>query len=149
MKKMISNEDQFFFRWFTDGVSDLHIIKTKEQAMQFLIELVYGQRADGGTNIQNALEVASKDIKAKAKKGHEKIELADVLLVSDGLADVNVEACNKTLDKIDMHTVLITKSKYNKNDEYQSKLVQISKNFLMTKCDDDTDAIEIANIFSK
>jgi uncharacterized protein with von Willebrand factor type A (vWA) domain len=146
MKKMISHEDLFFFRWFTDGVSDLHTIRTKEDAMSFLPRLVFGQHADGGTNIQHAIEVAAKDIK---KKELAKIDLADILLVSDGLADVEVESSNKTLENIDMHTVLITRNKYDKNDQYQSKLIQISKNFLMSKCDEHSDVVEIANIFSK
>lgn len=146
MKKMIENEDMFFFRWFTTSCSDLVTVKTKEEAKKFLIELVYGRPADGGTNIQYAIEVASKDIKAKTDK---KMDMADILLVSDGMAELIVQECNQMLDKIDMHTVMITPEKLNKQDSYHSNLIQISKNLLLTKCDKDTDIIEIANIFTR
>jgi len=146
MKKMIENEDFFYFRWFTTGVSPLHKIKTKEEAMDFLPKLVYGQNADGGTNIQNAIRVATEDLKSKQL---EHWDLADILLVSDGIAVVNVEECNKMLEGIDMHTIMITHEKLDKNNEFHSNMIQMSKNFMMTNCYDETDVVEIANIFTK
>lgn len=147
MKKMISNEDLFYFRWFTDRVDTLHIIETKEQAKKFLIELVFGRAADGGTAIQNAIEVAVKDVRKKLHKG---MDLADILLVSDGDDNaVNVEYCNKILEGIDMHTIMITDRVYNKHDEQTSNLIQMSKNLLITRGRSGTDAVEVANVFSK
>lgn len=147
MKKMISNEDLFYFRWFTDKVDTLHIIETKEQAKKFLIDLVFGKGADGGTRIQLAIDTAATDIK---KKLHKKMDLADILLVSDGDDNaVDVEHSNKMLEGIDMHTIMITQYKYDKKNTQHSNLVQMSKNLLMTVCNKGTDVVEIANIFSR
>jgi uncharacterized protein with von Willebrand factor type A (vWA) domain len=147
MKKMITNEDFFYFRWFTDRVGELHMIETKEQAKKFLVDLVFGRGADGGTRIQLAIDTAATDIK---KKLHKKMDLADILLVSDGDDNcVDVQHSNQILEGIDMHTIMITPNKYDKNDPQQSNLIQMSKNLLMTVCRKGTDVVEIANIFSK
>lgn len=146
MKKIIDNEDLFYFRWFTDRMGQLYKIATKQGALKFLPELVYGRGADGGTDIQKAIFTASDDIH---KRVGAKMDLADVLLVSDGCATVVVDECNKMLGGVDMHTVMITSNKLDKKNTYQSNLIQISKNFLMTKCDDVTDVVEICNIMDK
>jgi len=146
MKKMISNEDCFYFRWFTDDISPLSKISTKEEALKFLPELVYGRGANGGTDIQNAIKIAADDLKNK-RISH--WDTADILLVSDGLASVDVPECNNMLEGIDMHTVMISRHKYDIKDHYQSQMVRVSKNFLMTSCNSETNVVDIANIFTK
>lgn len=146
MKKMIDNEDMFFFRWFTDRVDELHTITTKKEALAFLPKLVYGRGADGGTRIQNAISVAVNDINKKIGK---KIDEADILLVSDGEDTVDIPETNKMLGKIDMHTVLITPQKYNRTNPIHNNMVQISKNLLVTACKEGSDIVDIANVFSK
>ena len=74
----------------------------------------------------------------------------DILLITDGLADIDVEKVNKLLDnKIDLHTVIISTMKKEDNPEGFSELKQVSKNFMLTSAKKDSDVVAITNLFSK
>ncbi|MFA6971797.1 MAG: VWA domain-containing protein [Gallionella sp.] len=145
MKKLIDNEDLFYFRWFSGQPQSLHKIKTKKDAIAFVPYIMYNRDGDGDTNIMYALETACQDIKSKKV---DKADMMDILLITDGYAQVDVEQTNKCLgDKIDLHSVII--STCGDSNSAFTELKQVSKNFLVTSAGKDSDVISITNLFTK
>lgn len=82
-KKAIREEGEFHFRWFDGGIQNMFSLKTKGQWNSFL-SAVLSRRSSGGTNIDLAMHTATKDIKGQM----EGVDLADMLVVTDGTTDV-------------------------------------------------------------
>ncbi len=145
MKKLIDKEDLFYFRWFSGYPEKLNRIKTKKDAVDFVPYILYNRDGDGGTNIMEAINQACDDIKQKKV---DQADMMDILLITDGLAHIEVEKVNKLLgQKIDLHSVII--STMNAGDYNLSPLKQISKNFLLTDAKKDSDVVKITNLFTR
>lgn len=148
MKKMIAGEDYFYFRWFEDSPHNLKKVCNKEDAAKFVREIMF-QHSTGGTDIMLALQTAANDINvAKANPTGDKIDQSDIVLISDGYSNIDVEKGSRMLNGIDLHSIIVA-AKNGRDKEGISRLRQLSKNFLCSKMTEGTEVIEVTNLFTK
>jgi len=124
IKKAISEKSIYFFRFFDDKPFELHKVTNEQEAIKEVNYLLKNPKSGGGTNIDQALRRAIKDINDPnllkqenqefgADEGRNALdaevlyERADILIITDGGDDVSVTAEELRQNKIILHTFLI------------------------------------------
>jgi len=129
IRKAISEQSTYFFRFFDDKVFDLHTVDDEASAVKEIDYLLSNQHSRGGTSIDRALRKAIEDINnpklfKQDKNDGNKEELydrADILIITDGEDNVRVSEENLAQNKVVLHSFLLEQD----NDQ----LKKISKSY--------------------
>lgn len=98
LRRGFLERSQLYVRPFTDILYDLKRGKTDEEFKKMTLSILHEEVADGGTNIQYALERAVKDITEGGEFAH-----ADILLITDG----EDRLYYNPLGSINLHTLIL------------------------------------------
>jgi len=119
VRQAIDEGSIYFLRFFDGNTHELHRISTKKEAIEMANLLAKKPYSGGGTNIQNAILTAVKDIKNDPVE-FEKIE---IMVITDG--EDHVDIPKTKLNGVKIHSTVI--------DGQNSGLEAISDTFLSLK----------------
>jgi len=101
VRQALSEGSVYFLRFFDHGVKSLNRVTNDKEAEKMMETLVRRPYSGGGTDIDNAIRAAVKDI-SKDPEGFEK---AEIMLITDG--EDGVSMTKKSLQKIKLHSTVI------------------------------------------
>jgi len=117
LKRVVSGKAKYFLRMFDESPYSLLSATNKEEAKE-IDNLISTQAfSGGGTDIQNAIDTAVRDIKRDKKK----FEDIDILLITDGEDSINLK--KEDMKGITLHTFLLNEN-YSKTVEEDYKKVK-------------------------
>jgi len=124
----------FYIRFFDKAPYQLYKVskKSKINDVMKMLEYIASIQASGGTDISRAIDTACKDIKDGHVKG-----ISEIILITDGLDEINVEEEEKILKMANakLFTVMI------KGDN--ENLRQISEEYFVAKNVDQGELLSI------
>jgi len=139
IRKAISEQSTYFFRFFDTNIFDLHTVNDEETAVKEIDYLLSNQYSGGGTSIDHALQKAIEDInnsklfKQDKNDGNKEhlYDRADILIITDGADQVNVTEEFLAQNKVVLHSFLLEQD--NAELKKISKTYQKLDNSQMTK----------------
>ncbi len=100
VKAVARGDAEMWFRWFTHEVHPEYHIHNKETAKRALQEAILGRRPDGGTQIDQALNVVSTRIRELMEENP--LHRPEIVIVSDG--DDQIQSTSADLQGIRLHS---------------------------------------------
>jgi uncharacterized protein with von Willebrand factor type A (vWA) domain len=131
VRQAIKNEATYFLRFFDEQPSQLERVSTKEDAIKIGKMLLQQPFSGGGTNFNNAIGTAIKDI----KKDAEKFDKVEIMLITDGDCYLNIT--KQDLGKIKLHSTII--------DGYNEDLKNISETYTLLSTRDIVEQFDLDN----
>lgn len=131
VRQAIKNEAIYFLRFFDEQPSQLERVATKEDATKIGKMLLQQPFSGGGTNFNNAIGTAIKDI----KKDAEKFDKVEIMLITDGDCSINITKSD--LGKIKLHSTII--------DGYNEDLKKLSETYTSLSTRDIVEQFDLDN----
>lgn len=108
LKHSQTRNNLFFLRFFADGTNDLIVGDTPESYVHTARMIGLADYNGGGTEILRAVGTAVKDIKARL--AHDRIEKAEIVLITDCESILSEEDMVRVADGVPVHTIDISPS---------------------------------------
>jgi len=129
IKKVLEEKSMLFFRFFAGSPDYLRKAKDTHDLADISRQIGLGDYNGGSTNIQVALTQAFKDI----QKGKDEVLKAEVLLITDGKATLDMGDIKKAQKKTKLHVLEITSgARSTGKSTMQTDLQPVSETYIVT-----------------
>lgn len=106
LRKMTIHGDMTAVRFFDTGTTELMTAFNTKEAGQLIKKILEGNFNGGGTDIPQAIYTAIRDI-SQQESTDKRIKDADILIISDGEDEINVNEVKEKLGKTKLHTAIL------------------------------------------